>query len=255
MSADTPAAVRKKGPRPGRPPRWSMEEVIQRLAPSYGPAQSPREYDAISELVYTILSQHTSDVNSVPAYHRLRESFPSWDAIAAAEPERLVDAIRKGGLARVKGPRIQQALREVKSRTGGYDLSFLSRLPLDEAKAWLRALPGVGPKTAGCVLLFALEMPALPVDTHVYRVARRLRLFGPRVTPDQSHDVLESKLAAEQVLPFHMYLINHGRRVCKAPRPLCGEGALEERCPSSVLKVKSKTKKAARKSRPKGSVS
>lgn len=252
MSPSAPAVQQKPWTRK-KTPLWPVAEIIQRLEPAYGPAQSPREYDAISELVYTILSQHTSDLNSVPAYYKLRESFPSWDAIAAAEPVRVMEAIRRGGLAQIKGPRVQQVLREVKARTGGYDLSFLATMPLAEAKAWLRALPGVGPKTVGCVLLFALGMPALPVDTHVYRVAQRLRMFGPGVTPDQSHDVLESKLAAEQVLPFHMYLINHGRRVCKAQRPLCAQCVLEERCPSSMLKVKRKTRKAAGTSRSRGS--
>lgn len=215
------------------PPRWAIADVLDRLAPAYGPAESPRAtYDATAELVYTILSQNTADFNSIPAYARLRHAFVNWDAIADAPTAQVVDAIKQGGLAQVKAPRIQQVLREVKRRTGSYDLSFLARMPLAEAKAWLRALPGVGPKTVGCVLLFALGMPALPVDTHVYRVAQRLGLIGPKVTPDASHDLLEAMLAPQQVLPFHMYLIQHGRVVCKAQRPLCGDCVLAPRCPS-----------------------
>ncbi|MBF8299593.1 MAG: endonuclease [Dehalococcoidia bacterium] len=216
---------------------WPVGEVLNRLAPLYGPARSPRIYDGISELVYTVLSQNTADTNSIPAYQRLVATFTSWDLMADAPAEAVIEAIRQGGLARIKGPRIQAILREVRSRRGNFDLSFLAGMPLADAKAWLRSLPGVGPKTVGCVLLFALGMPALPVDTHVYRVAQRLGFIGPKVSPDQSHDLLEGMLEPDQVLPFHMYLINHGRKTCKAPRPLCGSCALEQRCPSSVVKV------------------
>ena len=220
---------------------WPVEDVLERLALLYGPAESPRLYDPISELVYTILSQNTADTNSIPAYHRLVAALPSWDKVADAVPEAVIDAIRKGGLAQVKGPRIQAILREVRSRLGSFDLSFLAEMPLAEAKAWLLSLPGVGPKTTGCVLLFSLGMPALPVDTHVYRVALRLGFFDKKVTADRSHDVLEKLLRPEQVLAFHMYFINHGRKVCKAVKPLCSQCVLEERCPSSLLKVAAQT--------------
>jgi len=203
-------------------------------------------YDGIAELVYTILSQHTSDTNSIRAYAALREQLPSWDAIAGADVEAIADAIKVGGLARVKAPRIRQVVRSVKSLTGGYDLSFLTDLPLEEAKAWLRQLPGVGPKTVGCVLMFALDMPALPVDTHVYRVSKRLGLFDEKVTADQSHDVLEAALRPEQRLPFHMYFIQHGRQVCKAQRPLCEECVLEPQCPASLLRATDRSGQAKR---------
>ena len=176
------------------PPLWEIGEILGRLEPEYGPPKPPRGYDPVSELVYTILSQHTSDTNSIRAYESLTAAFSSWEAVAAADVEAVADAIRGGGLARVKAPRIQTILREVKSRAGKYDLSFLAAMPLEEAKAWLRELPGVGPKTAGCVLMFALDMPALPVDTHVYRVAKRLGLFGEKVNADQSHDALEAQI-------------------------------------------------------------
>ena len=226
----------KSPSRPSKGRGWPVQEIIQRLHPLYGPAEAPRGYDPVSELIYTILSQNTSDVNSTRAEKGLRAAFDSWEAVAEAEPEALIDAIKIGGLARIKGPRIQAILREIRRRVGSLDISFLAEMPLGEAKAWLRGLPGVGPKTVGCVLLFSLGRPALPVDTHVYRVAKRLGLFGAKVTPDQSHDVLEAMLKPEEMLPFHMYLINHGRKVCKAQRPLCAQCVLEERCPSSVLK-------------------
>ena len=223
-----------------------ISELLRLLEPLYGPAQTPRGWDGMAELVYTILSQHTSDLNSLGAYAVLRERFPTWEGLAKASVAQIVEAIKGGGLAQVKAPRIKAVVQEVKEKTGGYDLAFLREMPLPEAKAWLRALPGVGPKTVGCVLLFALEMPALPVDTHVYRVAQRLKLFGPKVNADQSHDILEGMLQPEQMLPFHMYLINHGRKVCHAQRPACGECVLEVHCPSSLLKVPAKKSKGKR---------
>ena len=235
----------KSKPRPQSATTWPIREIIARLEPAYGPAQTPRGYDATSELIYTILSQNTSDTNSTRAYSSLRASFESWEAMATAEPQAVVDAIRIGGLAQIKGPRIQAILRELKARNGTYDISFLAEMPLDEAKAWLRELPGVGPKTVGCVLMFALGRPALPVDTHVHRVSIRLGLIGPKVTADQSHDALEALVAPDDRLPFHLYLIRHGRVVCKAQRPLCGDCLLEERCPSSLRKTSASSLKPA----------
>ena len=145
-------------------------------------------------------------------------------------------AIHVGGLSRIKAPRIQAVLEEVQRRTGGWNLAFLRDFPLPEAKAWLRSLPGVGPKTAACVLLFAVGLPALPVDTHVYRVARRLGLIEQRLSPDEAHDALERLVAPEQVYEFHMLLIQHGRRLCKAPRPLCHACPLNDICPSSLVR-------------------
>lgn len=213
-----------------------MQEIIALLEPEYGPARQPRGYDPMSELIYTILSQHTSDANSARAYASLRQTFRSWDAILQAPIGAVAEAIRMGGLAQLKAQRLQEVLREIKRRVRRYDLSFLAEMPMAEAKAWLRSLPGVGPKTVGCVLLFALGKPAMVVDTHVYRVAKRLGLYAAQVTADESHDVLEAMVPAEDVLRFHMHLIRHGRRVCKAQRPRCNVCVLEARCPSSLLK-------------------
>ena len=230
------ATAHRNAATPEPAPLWTIGEMLERLEPQYGPPEPPRAYDPLSELIYTILSQHTSDANSIRAYDSLRASFSSWEAMAEATPQEVADSIRGGGLAQVKAPRIQGILREVKSRTGGYDLSFLEQMSLDEAKAWLRELPGVGPKTVGCVLMFSLQMPALPVDTHVYRVAKRLGLFDEKVNAEQSHDVLEGLIEPADRLPFHMLTIQHGRVVCKAIRPRCELCVLEERCPGSVLR-------------------
>ena len=170
------------------------------------------------------------------AYLKLRRIFPTWDKIADAQVEQVAEAIQPGGLGRVKAPRIQGILRSIKALRGDYNLDFLGEIPLSEAKAWLTQLDGVGPKTAACVLLFGLGRPALPVDTHVYRVARRLGLIGPKVTADGSHAMLEERLGPAEVLPFHMCLITHGRQVCKAQRPRCQDCSLEDLCPSSILK-------------------
>jgi len=199
--------------------------IIARLAPVYGMPVLQPSGDPLAELVLTILSQNTSDTNSGRAFITLMRSFPSWKAIAEAPLEEVVHAIQPGGLARQKAPRIQAALRAVEARSPDFDLGFLRDLPLEEARAWLRALPGVGPKTAACVLLFALGRPALPVDTHVERVAKRLGLVPPSATADRAHDLLEALVDPADYYPFHMLLIKHGRRTCSARRPAC------ERCP------------------------
>ncbi len=183
----------------------------------------------MAELVLTLLSQHTSDHNSGRAMHRLLERFPSWSDVIAAPTAAVEEAIRPGGLAPTKAPRLQALLAEVYERTG-FDLSALEQMPLPEAKAWLRSLPGVGPKTAACVLLFALGRPALPVDTHVERVARRLGLVPRKVSVEHAHEQLEATLDPDQVYPFHVDLIQHGRRCCHARSPDCERCPLSERC-------------------------
>ncbi len=189
--------------------------------------------DPMSELVLTILSQHTNDTLSGKAFAKLLAAFPAWDAIAAAPVEALIDAIRDGGLARQKAPRIKAVLERIRDECPAYDLTFLHDLPLEDAKAWLRSLPGVGPKTAACVLMFALGRPALPVDTHVYRVARRLGFIDGNVTEAKAHALLEAIVPPEDTYAFHIALIKHGRYVCTARRPECGSCPLADICPSA----------------------
>lgn len=206
-------------------------QIIQRLAPAYGRPVLQPSGDPIAELVLTILSQNTSDTNSGRAFIQLMRRFPSWQAIAEAPVEEVEAAIAPGGLARQKAPRIQAALRAVVEHAGSWDLDFLRTLPLEEARAWLRALPGVGPKTAACVLLFSLGGPALPVDTHVERVARRLGLIPQNATAERAHALLEALVPPGEYYPFHMLLIKHGRRTCSARRPACDRCPLIE-CPA-----------------------
>src|SRR5262245_41475264 len=165
----------------------ALRTVLERLRGRYGRMPWRPHGDPITELVLTILSQHTNDTNSGKAFATMQARFPSWDDVMAAEPAALIESIRLGGLANQKAPRIQHVLGRMWEERSSWDLGFLAELPLDEAKAWLRALAGVGPKTAACVLMFALGRPALPVDTHVYRVTRRLGLIGPKVTAEQAH--------------------------------------------------------------------
>ncbi len=201
--------------------RGKAEGIRLRLCEAYGEPSGVRDLDPVSELVSTILSQNTNDANRDVAFRRLRERFPTWQKVLEADTEAVVDAIRPAGLANQKAPRIQAALRSIVAERGELELEFLLDWPVDEAKAWLSSLHGVGPKTAAIVLLFALGRPAFPVDTHVHRVSGRLGLIGPRVTREKAHDLLEELLPPEHYYSFHLNLIQHGRQVCQARRPRC----------------------------------
>ena len=225
-------ATAQTSPTDARAP-MTAREVYRLLEEQQGVAVWSPRFDAISELIFTILSQHTSDVNSMKAFHTLQDTMGPWERVAQSDPEEIAGAIRNGGLSRVKAPRIKAVLQAIQAERGDLELTFLKHLPLGESKAWLQRLPGVGPKTAAIVLCFALGMPAMPVDTHIFRVSRRTGLIPPGATPEQAHDLLEPTVAPERVFAFHMYLISHGRRVCKARRPLCVECVLASECPSA----------------------
>jgi len=191
--------------------------------------------DPVASLVSTILSQNTNDVNRDRAYARLRERFPTWEMVRDAPPEKLIEAIRPAGLAPTKGPRIQEALRRITAERGEISLDFLADLPLEKARAWLLSLPGVGPKTAAIVLLFALGQPAFPVDTHVHRVARRLGLIPPGTSREKAHTLLEALIPAEIYYPLHLNLVAHGRAVCHARNPEHSRCVLREECDSYTV--------------------
>jgi endonuclease-3 len=209
----------------------TISEILHLLGREYGSHDWQPHQDPISELIRTVLSQNTSDVNTRRAFDGLTATFGSWEAVAASSAGEIAASIRSGGLAGVKSLRIKQVLQQLEEQCS-LDLGFLARLPLEEAKAWLRRLPGVGPKTAGCVLLFSLGMPALPVDTHVYRVSRRLGLLNSGVSPEQAHRVLEALVPPESIYQFHLQMVEHGRRVCKSRRPLCHQCVLGKGCPT-----------------------
>ena len=209
-----------------------IPRYVEVMTCAYGPFEEERRLDPAHEAVFTILSQHTSDINSARAFGFLMERFGSLENVAHGDVADIEEAISPGGLARVKAPRIKEFLNRVLELNGSLDLSFLREMPLEEAKAWLRQLPGIGPKSAGIVLNFALGMPAMAIDTHIYRVCRRLKFIGPKVSVEKAHEILEAAVAPDQVFQFHVAMINHGRRVCRAQRPLCDECVVGDECPS-----------------------
>ena len=203
-----------------------MSEIIDRLEAEYGQAVLRTRRPALDELVLTILSQNTSDRNSDLAYARMRERCPTWEDVRDAPEAELVEALRPGGLAVQKAPRIQAVLRDLEE----LDLEWLGGLPVDEAMRWLVALPGVGPKTASCVLLFSLDVPVMPVDTHIHRIALRVGLVPAGTTADAAHALLTEMTPPGRMLEAHLLLIRHGRMTCTARRPRCEECVLLDLC-------------------------
>ncbi len=192
---------------------------------------------AIDELVSTILSQNTNDVNRDRGFHALRAKLPTWESVRDANTEDVVNAIRPAGLANQKGPRIQQVLRAITAERGSLDLEFLADLPIEEARTWLTKFNGVGPKTAAIVLCFSLNMPAFPVDTHIYRVSGRTGLRPEKMTVEQAHPHLESVFPPETYYSAHLNIIRLGREICGARKPNC------PKCPINILcDYKDKTK-------------
>lgn len=203
--------------------------ILDRLEEEHGPPAPPRRLPPLDELVLTILSQNTSDVNSERAYAAMRAAYPTWDDVRAAPEADLVAVLRPGGLANVKAPRIQAVLRAL----DGVDLAPLAGLEPDEALRRLVAIDGVGPKTAACVLLFSLGVPVMPVDTHVHRVATRLGLLPPGMAAGPAHAVLTAAVPPARMLEAHLLLIAHGRRTCSARRPACARCSLLDLCPAA----------------------
>jgi endonuclease III len=230
---------RRRGPSPQklaadrRARRRLVDVVLDRLGDRYQhPSWAGPRVDPVSELVLTILSQNTADINSFRAFTALRARYAGWPEVLAAPLDELEEVLRPGGLAPTKSRRIQAVLAEVHDATGGsWDLSFLGEWPLEEARAWLTDLPGIGRKTAAIVLLFGFGRAALPVDTHVHRVALRLGLIPPKTDVERAHLLLEAALEPHEMYPFHVELIRHGRDTCRAPRPICGLCPLTDVCP------------------------
>jgi endonuclease III len=206
--------------------------VYERLVATYGVPPWEPDGDAVGGLVNTILSQHTSDVNSDRAYASLRQRFPSWESVRDAPEDTVAEVIRSGGLARIKAQRIQAMLRTLTKLDpeAPFALRWLDGDDIERARSQLTALPGVGLKTASCALLFSLGRPAFPVDTHVWRVTRRLGLISARVSADAAHTALERLIPPERRHTMHINLIRHGRQVCHAQRPACTRCPLRSRC-------------------------
>ena len=214
-----------------RPTARRVGAIRERLRELYGvPGQRPHGRP-LAELILTVLSQSTNDRNRDVAYGRLRDRFPSWEAVRAAPVEEVEEAIRPGGISKVKSARIQAILRAIGDPL---DLTWLADVPVDEARAYLMELPGVGRKTAACVLLFAFGAHDVPVDTHVARVGQRLRLLRPGAPFKELHDQMLALTPPGAELELHLNLLRHGRRTCHAQRPACPECALRRMCPGRL---------------------
>ena len=207
-----------------------LARILKVLKATHGPRPRRRWGKAVDMLVGTILSQNTSDTNSSAGFERLRDAFATWDDVADAPVADIERCIRVSGLSRIKAPRIRNILRQVRRERGRIDLEFLAEMDPAEAAAELLRFDGVGPKTALCVLLFALGMPVFPVDTHIYRIAQRLGVLGPGVSAERAHEVLGPLIAPADRYAMHVLLIAHGRAVCKAQRPRCMECKILQYC-------------------------
>ncbi len=213
------------------PRKKMVGTVYAKLASRYGmPAPTHPRGRLLDVLVETILSQHTSDANSHRAFLELRKQYPRWEQVCEADPKSIERAIRSGGLARQKSVRIQTVLRSIREREGRLSLARLKKMSTDAVYNYLTSLPGVGDKTACCVLLFALDRPVMPVDTHIHRVTKRLGWISSRATPDVARATWERALPAEHLYHAHVLLIAHGRRCCVAQRPRCPECPIRAHC-------------------------
>ena len=221
--------MRPRRPAWRRPRADRVRAIRARLRAVYGVPRAEPHGDAMAELVLTVLSQSTNDRNRDVAYLRLRERFPSWEAVRDAPLEEVEEAIRPGGISKVKSARIQAILQAIGDPL---DLAWMRAAPVEESQRYLCALPGVGRKTAACVLLFSFGLRDVPVDTHVSRVGMRLGLLRPKAPFKELHDAMLALTPPGAELELHVNLLRHGRRTCHAQRPACGACALRRMCPS-----------------------
>jgi endonuclease-3 len=212
------------------PDRALIKTVLDELNRVYGYPVWRDPLPAIDELVSTILSQNTNDVNRDRAFHNLRSRFPSWEAVMHAPEEEIIDAVRVAGLANQKGPRIKAVLQQIKVEVGSLDLSFLADLPLEEARDWLLRFKGVGRKTSAIVLQFALNRPAFPVDTHIYRVSGRLGIRPAGMNVEKAHQLMEQLVEPADYYAGHLNLIRLGRETCHPRKPDCPNCPVLEYC-------------------------
>ncbi len=210
--------------------RQQLKYVTQNLEAAYGIPANDSTDDPLDELIGTILSQATTNQNSQRTFANLKASFKDWEAARRARPEKIEAAIKLGGLAQVKSVVIKNLLNEIQMRTGKLSLSFLHTTPLEEAREFLTSLPGVGPKTAACVLLFACKQPVFPMDTHIFRSARRLGLITEKSSDAQAHRLMEQLVPEGKHYALHINMILHGRQVCHPRNPQCAQCCLIEHC-------------------------
>ena len=208
----------------------SIPYIIQNLRAVYGVPQLERDLDPFDALIETILSQSTTNINSRRAFESLKHRFPTWDAARRARTSSIEEAIRSGGLAKQKSVIIKNILNDIYAKLGSFDLSFLKQMPLEEARDFLSSFKGVGPKTVACVLLFSCARPVFPIDTHIFRIARRLGLIPEKGSDAEAHRMMEAMLPEERFYEVHVNLIRHGRKVCRPQNPLCEDCCLLDYC-------------------------
>ena len=205
-------------------------QVSERLREHYGYPDWRQHLPAVDELVSTILSQATSDTNRDKGYFALKERYPDWEHVRDAPVKEIEDTIRSAGLARQKAPRIKAALQYITDTVGEINLDFLETMDINEAKAWLTSIDGVGPKTAAIILLFTYNRAAFPVDTHVHRVTKRLGLIADNINAEKAHLIFEEIAPPENYYADHLNIIRHGREICKARNPRCEQCILTAYC-------------------------
>ncbi len=215
---------------PAGGPAARVARIIGALERAFGRPGPGEVKDPLSELIFTILSQNTSDTNRDRAWESLHAVFPTWEAVARAPRRRVEEAIRVGGLAPTKSRVIQDVLRRVREEEGDYTLDRLKRADMEEVETYLRSFKGIGLKTIRCVQVFSLGQPAFPVDTHIFRITRRIGLVPAKSTPEIAHRIMGALTPPDEVLPFHMNLIALGRRVCKPAAPRCEECPIRRWC-------------------------
>ncbi|HEX9004399.1 MAG TPA: endonuclease III [Blastocatellia bacterium] len=204
--------------------------ITQNLEATYGIPSNTSFDDPLDELIGTILSQSTTNINSHRAFASLKKRFPDWESVRQARPESIATAIQSGGLANVKSVVIKNVLNEILERRGNLDLSFLKTLPIDEARSFLTSLKGVGPKTAACVLLFSCQKPLFPMDTHIFRITRRLGLLPEKINDQLAQELMETLIPPRKHYSLHINLIAHGRKICHPHSPKCEQCSLIEQC-------------------------
>ncbi len=215
--------------------RLKIKHIIQNLEATYGIPFNTDPSDPLDELVLTILSQSTTDINSRRAFDALKKRFRDWDTVRRARPASIALAIKSGGLANTKSVVIKNVLNQILARIGKLDLSFLHRAPIDEAREFLLSLKGIGPKTAACVLLFSGNRPVFPMDTHILRITRRLGLVPQKTSDQAAHKIMESLIPPKKHYSLHINLIRHGRKICRPRDPQCGDCSLQEQCEFNQL--------------------
>lgn len=207
-----------------------LKYVTQNLEAAYDTPRNNEANDPLDELILTILSQATTNQNSSRTFANLKSRFKDWEAVRRAKPEQIEDAIRLGGLAQVKSVVIKNLLNEIKARVGKLDLSFLHTTSVEQAREFLTSLKGVGPKTSACVLLFACKQPIFPMDTHIFRITRRLGLIPEKGSDEQAHRLMEQLIPEDKHYSLHINMIRHGREICLPRNPKCAKCCLVEHC-------------------------